>query len=208
MGFNVLVLAQLFNCLNSRSERESAFRGLFGNPLLWAAIAASLMLQVLVVHVPFLNHAFDTTPLSAADWVLARRWRAPSCGSTSSRNSSCVNLGKCAELPEPEVSVHERHSWTLPANRGAHKPYAEGRCLPMTDECDWRFSRGSVRPLFLSATGYLFALFALFADADEGLRAKQSSWITASRETAMCGSTAPSGLLGALATTAATPQPM
>ena len=70
MGFNVLVLAQLFNCLNSRSERQSAFRGLFGNPWLWAAIAASLVLQVLIVHVPFLSRAFDTTPLSAADWAL------------------------------------------------------------------------------------------------------------------------------------------
>jgi Ca2+-transporting ATPase len=64
------VLAQLFNCLNSRSERESAFRGLFGNPLLWAAIAVSLILQVVVVHVPFLNDAFDTTPLPASDWAL------------------------------------------------------------------------------------------------------------------------------------------
>jgi P-type Ca2+ transporter type 2C len=69
-GFTVLVLAQLFNCLNSRSERESAFRGLFSNPLLWAAIAVSLVLQVLVVHVPLFNDAFDTTRLSAGDWML------------------------------------------------------------------------------------------------------------------------------------------
>jgi P-type Ca2+ transporter type 2C len=69
-GFTVLVLAQLFNCFNSRSERGSAFRGLFGNPWLWAAIALSLVLQVLVVHVPFLNEAFGTTPLSAGDWTV------------------------------------------------------------------------------------------------------------------------------------------
>ncbi|MGZ8606806.1 MAG: cation-translocating P-type ATPase [Actinomycetota bacterium] len=69
-GFTVLVLAQLFNCLNSRSERASAFRGLLANPLLWAAIGVSLALQVLVVHVPVLNDAFDTTPLSAGDWLL------------------------------------------------------------------------------------------------------------------------------------------
>jgi Ca2+-transporting ATPase len=69
-GFTVLVLAQLFNCLNSRSERVSAFRGLFGNRLLWAAMALSLVLQVLVVHVPLLNQAFDTTPLSAGGWAL------------------------------------------------------------------------------------------------------------------------------------------
>jgi magnesium-transporting ATPase (P-type) len=69
-GFTVLVLAQVFNCFNSRSDRTSAFRGLFTNRWLWAAVALSLALQVLVVHVPILNRAFGTTPLSAADWVL------------------------------------------------------------------------------------------------------------------------------------------
>jgi P-type Ca2+ transporter type 2C len=69
-GFTVLVLAQLYNCFNSRSDRTSAFRGLFTNRWLWAAIALSLLLQVLVVHVPLLNRAFGTTPLSARDWVL------------------------------------------------------------------------------------------------------------------------------------------
>lgn len=69
-GFTVLVLAQLFNSLNSRSERESAFRGLFANPRLFGAIALSVALQILVVHVPFLNEAFGTVPLSATDWLL------------------------------------------------------------------------------------------------------------------------------------------
>jgi P-type Ca2+ transporter type 2C len=69
-AFTVLVLAQLFNCFNSRSDRTSAFRGLFTNRWLWAAIALSLLLQILVVHVPLLNRAFGTTPLSAGDWAL------------------------------------------------------------------------------------------------------------------------------------------
>jgi magnesium-transporting ATPase (P-type) len=69
-AFTVLVLAQLFNCLNSRSERESAFYRLTSNPQLFAAIGLSLALQVVVVHVPFLNDAFDTVPLSATDWLL------------------------------------------------------------------------------------------------------------------------------------------
>ncbi len=69
-GFTVLVLAQLFNCFNSRSERESAFRGLFRNPLLWGAIGLSLLLQVLAVQLSILNRAFDTTPLSVSEWAL------------------------------------------------------------------------------------------------------------------------------------------
>jgi calcium-translocating P-type ATPase len=67
-AFTVLVLTQLFNCLNSRSHSTSAFVGLFTNPWLWCALGASLLLQVLVIHHPWLNHAFQTTPLSLQDW--------------------------------------------------------------------------------------------------------------------------------------------
>jgi potassium/sodium efflux P-type ATPase len=70
VAFTTLVLAQLFNCFNARSDRTSAFRHLFTNPLLWGAIALSVVLQVAVVHLPVLNDAFDTTPLSAGDWLL------------------------------------------------------------------------------------------------------------------------------------------
>ena len=70
MAFTTLVIAQLFNCLCARSDRESAFRHLFTNSLLWAAIALSVVLQVAVVQLPFLNRAFDTTPLSSSDWLI------------------------------------------------------------------------------------------------------------------------------------------
>ena len=43
--FTTLVLAQLFNTLNARSDRVSAFHHLFGNHLLWGAMALSLMLR-------------------------------------------------------------------------------------------------------------------------------------------------------------------
>jgi magnesium-transporting ATPase (P-type) len=68
VAFTTLVLAQLFNCFNARSDRASFVNHLFTNPLLWAAIAVSLLLQVAVVHVPLLNDAFDTAPLSLAQW--------------------------------------------------------------------------------------------------------------------------------------------
>lgn len=67
-GFNVLVLAQLFNCFNARSETRSAFHGLFANRWLWAAVVLSLVLQVAVVHVELLNQAFATVPLSLGQW--------------------------------------------------------------------------------------------------------------------------------------------
>jgi magnesium-transporting ATPase (P-type) len=71
MGFTVLVLAQLFNALNSRSTHDSAFRRPFTNPRLWGALALSLGLQVLVVHLPVLNAAFGTEPLGIAEWAAA-----------------------------------------------------------------------------------------------------------------------------------------
>jgi P-type Ca2+ transporter type 2C len=70
MAVTTLVFAQLFNAFNARSDRVSAFHHLFSNPLLWAAIALSTILQVAVVHVPFLNRAFDTMPLTGRDWMI------------------------------------------------------------------------------------------------------------------------------------------
>ena len=70
MAFTTLVVAQLFNCFNARSDRASAFPRLFTNRWLWGAIALSFALQLAVVHLSFLNDAFGTTPLSATDWLI------------------------------------------------------------------------------------------------------------------------------------------
>ena len=70
MAFTTLVLAQLFNCFNARSDTTSAFHHLFTNRLLWGAIAVSVALQIAVVQIPVLNDAFDTTPLSIGDWLI------------------------------------------------------------------------------------------------------------------------------------------
>ena len=69
MAFTTLMLFQLFNVLNARSDERSAFAHLFTNRWLWGAIGLSLALQVLVVYVPALQRAFGTVGLSAADWL-------------------------------------------------------------------------------------------------------------------------------------------
>ena len=69
MGFTILVFAQLFNALASRSSKQSAFVGLFANKYLWGAIGISIALQLLVIYVPFLNVAFGTTPLDPHQWL-------------------------------------------------------------------------------------------------------------------------------------------
>ena len=57
-------------CFNARSESASAFRDAFSNRWLWAAVALSTALQAAVVHLPFLNLAFGTVPLSAGQWAV------------------------------------------------------------------------------------------------------------------------------------------
>lgn len=68
-GFTTLVLAQLFNALNSRSETTTAFAGLFSNHWLWGAIGLAVVLQVAVVHLPFLQTAFGTAGLDLTQWL-------------------------------------------------------------------------------------------------------------------------------------------
>jgi magnesium-transporting ATPase (P-type) len=70
-GFTTLVLAQLFNVLNSRSESISAFHRIFVNRWLWGAIGLGVLLQIAVVQVPFLQAAFGTASLDLAHWGVA-----------------------------------------------------------------------------------------------------------------------------------------
>jgi magnesium-transporting ATPase (P-type) len=70
-AFTTLVLAQLFNAFNARSDTETVWGSVLANRWLIGAVALSAGLQVAVVYVPFLNEAFDTVPLSLADWVIA-----------------------------------------------------------------------------------------------------------------------------------------
>jgi Ca2+-transporting ATPase len=69
MAFTTLVLAQLFNVFNARSEKTSAFAGIFENRWLWAAIAGSIVLHAAVIYMPFLQKAFSTVALDAGDWM-------------------------------------------------------------------------------------------------------------------------------------------
>ena len=69
MAFTTLMLFQMFNVLNARSDERSAFVHLFTNHWLWTALGVSLLLQVVVLYTPFLQRAFGTVSLSAQDWV-------------------------------------------------------------------------------------------------------------------------------------------
>lgn len=70
MAFTTLMLFQIFNVFNARSDEQSAFTGFFRNRWLWAGIGVSVLLQVAVIYTPLLQQAFSTTSLSAGDWLL------------------------------------------------------------------------------------------------------------------------------------------
>jgi P-type Ca2+ transporter type 2C len=70
MAFTTLMMFQLFNVFNARSDERSAFPDLFINPWLWATVGLSLILHVAVIHVPVLQAGFSTVDLSLADWLI------------------------------------------------------------------------------------------------------------------------------------------
>ncbi|MBP1703710.1 MAG: pacL [Chloroflexi bacterium] len=70
--FTTLIFAQLALALEARSEEESLFRlGVFTNRSMIWAIISTLILQLLVVYVPFLQTIFDTDPLGWQDLLTA-----------------------------------------------------------------------------------------------------------------------------------------
>ncbi|MDP8255658.1 MAG: cation-transporting P-type ATPase, partial [Candidatus Alcyoniella australis] len=69
MVFTTIVLAQIFNAFNARSDTVSAFVRPFDNRLLWAAAGLTLVLQIAVVHAPPLQRAFDTDALDITQWA-------------------------------------------------------------------------------------------------------------------------------------------
>lgn len=64
MAFTVFVMFQIFNVFNCKAK------GRVPNKTLLMAVAASFLLQVCVIYVPFLQGIFRTTAIGAMDWVL------------------------------------------------------------------------------------------------------------------------------------------
>jgi Ca2+-transporting ATPase len=69
--FLTLVLVQFVKAYCFRSERESVFRGTFGNRWLNAAVCWEMAMLALVLNVPLLLHAFRLQPLGLTDWAVA-----------------------------------------------------------------------------------------------------------------------------------------
>jgi Ca2+-transporting ATPase len=71
-AFTTFVLFQVANALNVRTEHESAFsRSVPANRAVLGSLALVVVLQVLVVHVPFLQGLFGTVALDLHHWAAA-----------------------------------------------------------------------------------------------------------------------------------------
>ena len=72
MIFTTLAFLQVGQALASRSSRESFFtQGLLTNKLLLAMAVLTIVFQLIVIYVPFLDQFFEVIPLSGSDLLLA-----------------------------------------------------------------------------------------------------------------------------------------
>ena len=69
MALTTLIVFQLFNVFNCKSENKSAFRNLFDNKWLLLAVAGCLLMIFGVLYTP-LSVIFRVAPLGIMDWVL------------------------------------------------------------------------------------------------------------------------------------------
>jgi hypothetical protein len=72
MIFNVFVLLQCFNEINSRKihNEVNVFEGILSNPLFVGIVVGTMLAQVALVEVPGLNTAFGCESLSSAQWMV------------------------------------------------------------------------------------------------------------------------------------------
>ncbi len=70
--FTTLVLSQMGNALALRSERESLFKiGLLSNKSMLNAVLLTVVLQLAVIYVPFLQSVFKTNALAWQELLIS-----------------------------------------------------------------------------------------------------------------------------------------
>lgn len=75
MALAAVVTTQIGNLFAQRTEGTSFFRiGPFGNRLLWLGIATELLLVVLIIHVPIVQHLIGTAAFPLRNWLFLFAW--------------------------------------------------------------------------------------------------------------------------------------
>jgi Ca2+-transporting ATPase len=69
--FTTLVITQLLNTFNFRFENKGIFRkSIFANKYLNLAVFVSILLQIGIIYIPWLQGIFKTTGLGLYHWIL------------------------------------------------------------------------------------------------------------------------------------------
>jgi len=72
LAFMVLIICQLFYSLAVRNSSKSIFQiGLFSNKYVTGSILLGVLLQLLVVGIPVMQHAFHLQMLDLCGWLIA-----------------------------------------------------------------------------------------------------------------------------------------
>jgi len=70
VAFSTIVMFEMYFVFSVRSPRQPIYKGgLFSNKMLWVAVFLSILLQLSVVYLPFLQPIFKTVPLGWMEWV-------------------------------------------------------------------------------------------------------------------------------------------
>ena len=139
MAFTTLVMFQLFNVFNARSDERSAFSGLFENHWLWAAIGLSLLLHAAVIHTPVpAAGVFDRELESRAIGCTARRWQARCCG--------CANWARPLYVPARDQQLGSKAKSSPWGTAGRQRASARELAPPISQFCDSGFSRREPQP--------------------------------------------------------------
>src|SRR5690606_15761615 len=65
--FTILCFVQLANALSVRSAYHTLFsKDIFANRSMWLAVVGTVILQLSIIYVPFLDTIFKTTPLDGS----------------------------------------------------------------------------------------------------------------------------------------------
>ncbi len=101
IAFTMLVMFEMFNAFNCRSEKHSITKlGPFTNAWLLLAVASSIVMQLAVIYVPFLQPLFNTSPLTLAEWVIII--------AVSASVILVVEAGKFIWSPEKHLSIQNQ----------------------------------------------------------------------------------------------------
>lgn len=71
MAFLTMSMAEIFHSFNLRSQRASIFQLHSHNPVLWGAMALSLVLTTAVIYLPGISDAFGFEHISASEYAIA-----------------------------------------------------------------------------------------------------------------------------------------